>query len=41
MKKSYTTPEFELVQIDLVDSLCTSNPEGFAGDGGWGDGGEE
>lgn len=37
MKRTYLSPEFELIKIQLTDSLCVeSNPEGWNGDGNWG-----
>lgn len=41
MKKSYISPDFEFVKIQLTDNVCLSNPEGEGGGGNWGAPGEE
>lgn len=41
MKKTYSSPEFELINIQLTDNLCASNPEGVGGGGDWGEGSED
>ena len=42
MKKTYCSPEFELVKLQLTNNLCVeSNPEGEGGGGNWGTPGEE
>ena len=41
MKKTYSSPEFELIKIQLTDNMCGSNPEGAGGGGGWGEESED
>ena len=36
MKKTYTSPEFDLLAIAVIDVICDSRTEGGGG-GDWGD----
>ena len=38
MKKTYTSPEFDLLAIAVIDVICDSRTEGGGGGGGWGPG---
>lgn len=40
MKKTYDSPEFELVKLIAADVICDSRTESGAGGGSWGDSGE-
>lgn len=40
MKKSYESPEFELVEVSITDVICASRTEGAGGGGDWGGTGE-
>lgn len=40
MKKSYSSPEFELLKLALTDVICDSRTESGAGGGDWGESGE-
>ena len=37
MKKTYTSPEFDLLAIAVTDVICDSRTEGGGGGGDWGD----
>ena len=38
MKKSYVSPDFDYLEIELSDPICSSGVEFPAEGGGWGDG---
>lgn len=38
MKKTYDSPEFELLKLSVTDIICDSRTEGGGGGGGWGPG---
>lgn len=38
MKKKYDTPEFDLLELTITDSICDSFTEGGGGGGDWGPG---
>lgn len=41
MEKNYISPEFDFIQVLFTKPICVSNPEGFGGEGGWGEESED